>query len=96
VSSTDCGTQQLCAAEPSSCDPSTAGSCFFLAAKRQSGQNFEFALAGESEGYLAATLSTDSTLVRRERHDLHLCKQKQRRAVLWRSSQRRPAGSERG
>ncbi|TKS93186.1 putative ferric-chelate reductase 1 [Collichthys lucidus] len=60
--SSGCGTEQLCAGEPSSCDPSTDGSCFFLAAKRQNGQNFEFALAGESDGYLAATLSTDSTL----------------------------------
>ncbi|XP_019122138.2 putative ferric-chelate reductase 1 [Larimichthys crocea] len=62
ISRARCGTEQLCAGEPSSCDPSTDGSCFFLAAKRQNGQNFEFALAGESDGYLAATLSTDSAL----------------------------------
>ncbi|KAM9335708.1 uncharacterized protein ABDE67_020712 [Symphorus nematophorus] len=57
-----CGTEQLCAAEPSSCNPADSGSCFFLAAKRLGGQNFEFALAGESEGYIAASLSTDTSL----------------------------------
>ncbi|XP_070849361.1 putative ferric-chelate reductase 1 isoform X2 [Chaetodon trifascialis] len=62
ISNTGCGTEQLCAAEPSSCDPSSPGSCFFLAAKQQSGQNFEFGLAGESDGYLAASLSPDGTL----------------------------------
>ncbi|XP_039996561.1 putative ferric-chelate reductase 1 [Xiphias gladius] len=62
VSRTGCGTQQLCAAEPSECDPSMAGSCFFLAVKRQSGQNFEFGLSGESDGYLAATLSPGATV----------------------------------
>lgn len=57
-----CGTQQLCVAEPSGCDPSS-GSCFFLAAEQRSDQIFEFGLAGESEGYIAATLSNDATLV---------------------------------
>ncbi|XP_041820806.1 sericin 1-like [Chelmon rostratus] len=62
ISNTGCGTEQLCAAEPSSCNPASSGSCFFLAAKQQSGQNFDFELSGESEGYLAASLSSDSTL----------------------------------
>nr|XP_033507894.1 putative ferric-chelate reductase 1 isoform X2 [Epinephelus lanceolatus] len=61
LSRTGCGTQQLCASEPSTCDPSSTN-CFFLAAKQTSGQNFEFGLAGQSTGYVAATLSTDATL----------------------------------
>lgn len=63
INNTGCGTEQLCAAEPASCNPSVAGSCFFLSARQTSGQNFEFGLAGEADGYIAATLSTDSTLV---------------------------------
>ncbi|XP_036969070.1 mucin-1-like [Acanthopagrus latus] len=62
IDRTGCGTQQLCAAEPASCNPAVAGSCFFLSARQRSGQNFEFGLAGETDGYLAATLSSDSTL----------------------------------
>ncbi|XP_073330535.1 uncharacterized protein [Pagrus major] len=62
INNTGCGTEQLCAAEPSSCNPAVAGSCFFLSARQTSGQNFEFGLSGESDGYIAATLSTDSTL----------------------------------
>ncbi|XP_044038927.1 autotransporter adhesin BpaC-like [Siniperca chuatsi] len=61
LSRAECGTKQLCAAAPSNCDPSS-GSCFFLAAKQLSGQNFEFGLSGQSQGYIAATLSPDSTL----------------------------------
>nr|XP_054603404.1 mucin-5AC [Nothobranchius furzeri] len=55
-----CGTQQLCLAEPSKCDPSSSA-CFFLAAKQQSGQTFQFDLSGQSDGYIAQTLSTGST-----------------------------------
>ncbi|AWO97216.1 putative ferric-chelate reductase 1 [Scophthalmus maximus] len=63
VSNTGCGTEQLCASEPSNCDPSTGASCFFFSAKQQPGsQNLEFSLSGESEGYIAATLSPDATL----------------------------------
>ncbi|KAF6714929.1 putative ferric-chelate reductase 1 [Oryzias melastigma] len=56
VSRTECGTTQLCAAEPSSCDPSTGSSCFFLGAQKKDGNNFEFALSGESDGYIAASV----------------------------------------
>ncbi|KAA8582644.1 hypothetical protein FQN60_006315, partial [Etheostoma spectabile] len=63
VSKAQCGTQQLCAAQPSQCDPSTTGSCFFLAAKQISGNNFEFGLSGVSDGYIAASLSPGSTEV---------------------------------
>eukprot|EP00064_Thunnus_orientalis_P020842 superscaffoldBa00005970_g20992 len=61
VSRADCGSIQLCPAEPSGCDPSQAGSCFFLAAKQTSGRNFEFGLSGESTGFLSACLSLDVT-----------------------------------
>jgi len=63
ISRAGCGTEALCAAQPAGCDPAS-GSCFFLNAKQLSGNNFEFGLAGESAGYVAATLSTDATLVR--------------------------------
>ncbi|XP_056224417.1 putative ferric-chelate reductase 1 isoform X2 [Seriola aureovittata] len=62
VSRAECGTQQLCVAEPSVCDPSATGSCFFLAARQQSGSNFDFSISGESDGYIAATLSPDNTV----------------------------------
>ncbi|XP_030286356.1 mucin-5AC [Sparus aurata] len=62
INRTGCGTEQLCAAEPASCDPAVAGSCFFLSARQTSGQNFEFGLSGEADGYIAATLSSDSNL----------------------------------
>ncbi|XP_033961596.1 putative ferric-chelate reductase 1 [Pseudochaenichthys georgianus] len=62
INRADCGTGQLCAAEPSDCDPSTSSSCFFLSAKQNSGRNFDIGLSGESDGYLAATLSLDNIL----------------------------------
>lgn len=58
-----CGTQRLCASEPASCNPAT-GSCTLLGAKQKSGNDFEFILAGESSGYLAAVLAFGTTLVR--------------------------------
>ncbi|KAK2899971.1 hypothetical protein Q8A73_013100 [Channa argus] len=62
ISRTGCGKEQLCAAQPSSCDPSTNGSCFFLGAQQLSGQNFQFSLSGISAGYIAASLSPGTTL----------------------------------
>ncbi|KAF7646686.1 hypothetical protein LDENG_00183750 [Lucifuga dentata] len=56
-----CGTVNLCASQPADCDPS-AGSCFLLSARQISDQNFQFALSGESDGYIAATLSPDNTI----------------------------------
>ncbi|GLD64709.1 putative ferric-chelate reductase 1 [Lates japonicus] len=49
-------------AQPSECDPSQEGSCFFLSARVQNGQNFDFGLSGESEGYIAATVSADDNV----------------------------------
>ncbi|XP_027893755.1 uncharacterized protein LOC114157137 [Xiphophorus couchianus] len=57
VTNAECGSKQLCIAEPPKCDPFVAGSCFFLAAKQESGRNFNFDLSGESNGYIAATLT---------------------------------------
>ncbi|XP_019209598.1 mucin-5AC [Oreochromis niloticus] len=59
ITRTECGRKQLCAAQPSGCDPSN-GTCFFLGAQPQGGQNFMFDLAGESDGYIAATLSRNT------------------------------------
>ncbi|CAB1345465.1 unnamed protein product [Coregonus sp. 'balchen'] len=42
------------------CDPSVAGSCFFVSTKQSSGQTFSFQLRGVSSGYIAVGLSTDS------------------------------------
>ncbi|XP_024143702.1 flocculation protein FLO11 [Oryzias melastigma] len=58
VSRNECRKTQLCAAEPSECDPSKDKSCFFLAAQRKTGQNFNFALSGQTDGYIAATVLT--------------------------------------
>ncbi|XP_026151159.1 probable GPI-anchored adhesin-like protein PGA18 [Mastacembelus armatus] len=61
ISRTGCRSQQLCMAQPLDCDPAT-GSCYFLAVKQKSGQNFEFELVGEADGYLAATVSPNIEL----------------------------------
>ncbi|XP_039465886.1 mucin-5AC-like [Oreochromis aureus] len=59
ITRTECGRKQLCAAQPRDCDPSN-GTCFFLGAQALGGQNFMFDLAGESDGYIAATLSRNT------------------------------------
>ncbi|KAK6291867.1 hypothetical protein J4Q44_G00376520 [Coregonus suidteri] len=56
----ECGKTQFCAAVPDNCDPSVAGSCFFVSTKQSSGQTFSFQLRGVSSGYIAVGLSTDS------------------------------------
>ncbi|KAM3590784.1 uncharacterized protein V6R79_016616 [Siganus canaliculatus] len=62
VSNAGCGTTRICAAEPSSCNPNGTGTCYFLSASLTSGRNFDFTLSGQSDGYVAATLSLDSVL----------------------------------
>ncbi|XP_045920381.1 mucin-5AC-like [Micropterus dolomieu] len=62
LSRAECGTQQLCVSAPAVCDPSSDTTCYFIGVKRQSGQNFEFALSGQSTGYTANSLSPDGTL----------------------------------
>ncbi|KAG7234109.1 hypothetical protein INR49_005812 [Caranx melampygus] len=57
ISGAECGSIQFCAAEPAGCDPSSGSSCYFFAAKLQSGSTFDFSLSGQSAGYIAATLS---------------------------------------
>ncbi|XP_056880817.1 uncharacterized protein LOC130521208 isoform X1 [Takifugu flavidus] len=61
LNNSGCGTQKLCVNEPANCDPGS-GSCNFFSARQKSGQNFGFALAGETDGYIAAVLSSDTTL----------------------------------
>lgn len=62
LSNVGCNNNKLCVNEPGNCEPST-GSCTFISAKQKEGQNFEFELAGESDGYIAAVVSGDETLV---------------------------------
>ncbi|XP_014841013.1 PREDICTED: putative ferric-chelate reductase 1 [Poecilia mexicana] len=57
----ECGSSKLCAAEPSECDPAAGDSCYFISVKQQSGQTYNFELSGQSEGYVAAGLSTTET-----------------------------------
>ncbi|TWW63487.1 hypothetical protein D4764_03G0004950 [Takifugu flavidus] len=61
LNNSGCGTQKLCVNEPTNCDPGS-GSCSFFSARQKSGQNFEFALAGETDGYIAAG-GSDTTYV---------------------------------
>lgn len=58
-----CGTDKICAATPDGCDPSATSSCFFLSAKQISGQNYDFELTGENDGFVSASLSTDAVAV---------------------------------
>ncbi|XP_074518466.1 putative ferric-chelate reductase 1 [Halichoeres trimaculatus] len=55
LSNSGCGTIKLCAAEPSGCNPS--GDCSFLSARLASGSNYNFELAADSLGYIAASLT---------------------------------------
>ncbi|XP_030609892.1 putative ferric-chelate reductase 1 [Archocentrus centrarchus] len=61
ISANNCSKTQLCARQPSDCDP-TNGTCFFLGVRQLNGQNFGFALSGDSDGYIAAILSLNATL----------------------------------
>ncbi|KAM4713850.1 putative ferric-chelate reductase 1 [Anableps anableps] len=61
ISRQECRSSKLCAAEPSECNPATGNSCFFLSAKQESGQRFNFELSGQTEGYIAAGLSRAAT-----------------------------------
>ncbi|KAM9836908.1 uncharacterized protein ACBR49_019322 [Aulostomus maculatus] len=62
INRTGCGSEQLCIAEPAECDPSEGDTCFFAATRQTNGQNFEFELSGESDGYIAVSLSEDTTV----------------------------------
>ncbi|XP_037538511.1 mucin-21 [Nematolebias whitei] len=61
ISRTNCGSTKLCAAEPSSCDPSTGNGCYFISAQQQSGQLYNFEVSGQTDGYIAAGVSTASS-----------------------------------
>ncbi|KAK7910368.1 hypothetical protein WMY93_015052 [Mugilogobius chulae] len=58
ITTTECTTGKLCAAEPKDCDPTT-GSCFFIGVRRKSGRNLDFEVAGETDGYVGSTLQTE-------------------------------------
>ncbi|KAK0153175.1 putative ferric-chelate reductase 1 [Merluccius polli] len=62
ISNDNCSSTQLCAAEPGDCDPAVSRSCSFIGARQTGGRNFEFALSGQSDGYIGCTLSPDATL----------------------------------
>ncbi|CAL8377439.1 unnamed protein product [Boreogadus saida] len=61
ISSEGCTETKLCVQEPASCDPSVT-TCYFVSAQQTEGLNYGFSLSGESEGYIAVALSTDSSL----------------------------------
>ncbi|XP_043954319.1 putative ferric-chelate reductase 1 [Gambusia affinis] len=61
ISRQECGSLKLCVDTPSKCDPAS-GDCYFLSAKKQSNQTYNFELSGQTEGYIAAALSTDANL----------------------------------
>ncbi|KAM9425007.1 uncharacterized protein KZ484_006409 [Pholidichthys leucotaenia] len=60
ISRTGCGDTQLCADEPSNCNPSANDSCFFVAVTQQSNDVFNFSCSGQSEGYIFCAFSTDN------------------------------------
>ncbi|XP_029932379.1 uncharacterized protein LOC115376761 isoform X2 [Myripristis murdjan] len=62
VNRSECRKTRLCVATPENCDPATPDSCLFVSFKSAGGQNFAFELSGETEGYIACTISTDSNL----------------------------------
>ncbi|KAF6714934.1 putative ferric-chelate reductase 1 [Oryzias melastigma] len=61
VSNTSCGTEKLCAARPTSCNPAAGGTCSFLSVKQKSGQIYSFEISGQSTGYIGSLLSIDTT-----------------------------------
>ncbi|XP_068584499.1 putative ferric-chelate reductase 1 isoform X2 [Cebidichthys violaceus] len=65
VSRTGCGSQRLCGSTPEDCDPSTSDSdsCSFASFRqRNNPRDLDISISGESDGYIACTLSPDSTL----------------------------------
>ncbi|KAF7229859.1 putative ferric-chelate reductase 1 [Nothobranchius furzeri] len=71
ITTTDCGSKKLCVAEPKTCDPSTGSQCYYISAKQQSGQLYDFELSGQSDGYIAAGLSTSSSQA--DNHQAYIC-----------------------
>ncbi|KAM9426351.1 uncharacterized protein KZ484_018535 [Pholidichthys leucotaenia] len=60
ISRTGCGDTQLCADEPSNCNPSANDSCFFVAVTQQSNDVFNVSCSGQSEGYIFCAFSSDN------------------------------------
>uniref|UniRef100_A0A096LSU0 Uncharacterized protein n=1 Tax=Poecilia formosa TaxID=48698 RepID=A0A096LSU0_POEFO len=70
ISRQECGSSKLCAAEPTKCDPAS-GDCYFLSAKQQSGQKYNFELSGQTTGYIAAGLS--NAAIQTVSHRAYVC-----------------------
>ncbi|RXN35987.1 mucin-5AC-like isoform X2 [Labeo rohita] len=59
----NCRRDRACFSAPPSCNPGAQDSCYFLSTRGVSGNadNFTFELSGESDGYIGAGLSRDSS-----------------------------------
>ncbi|KTF99571.1 hypothetical protein cypCar_00050526, partial [Cyprinus carpio] len=59
----NCKRDRACFSAPPSCNPGAEGSCYFLSTRGVSGNadNFTFELSGETDGYIGAGLSRDSS-----------------------------------
>lgn len=60
----NCRRDRACFSAPPTCNPGAQGSCYFLSTKgtTENADNFIFELSGESDGYIAAGLSRDSSV----------------------------------
>ncbi|XP_052417711.1 uncharacterized protein si:cabz01007794.1 isoform X2 [Carassius gibelio] len=59
----NCRRDRACFSAPPSCNPGAQGSCYFLSTRGVSGNanNFTFELSGETDGYIGAGLSRDTS-----------------------------------
>ncbi|KAK2913235.1 hypothetical protein Q8A67_001634 [Cirrhinus molitorella] len=59
----NCRRDRACFAAPPTCNPGAEGSCYFLSTRGVSGNadNYTFEISGESDGYIGAGLSRNST-----------------------------------
>ncbi|XP_062373045.1 putative ferric-chelate reductase 1 [Sardina pilchardus] len=61
ITNATCGTDRACISNPVSCNPATDSSCLFVSTKSDANGNLNFELRGNSSGYIAVALSTDSS-----------------------------------
>ncbi|XP_074480634.1 uncharacterized protein LOC141761202 [Sebastes fasciatus] len=61
ISRAGCGNTKLCLDQPSGCTPGAAAGCSFCSLSQTSGQNFVVELSGESDGYIALSVSFGAT-----------------------------------
>ncbi|MEQ2297130.1 hypothetical protein AMECASPLE_031526 [Ameca splendens] len=71
ISRQACRSTKLCAAEPTECNPAAGDSCYFVSAKQNSSQTYDFELSGQAEGYIAAGLSTAT--IQAGSHTAYIC-----------------------